>query len=249
MVIAIMDGCRIKLVPREKFYRLRQKHHLHPLNDNAIFPWKAKNIRRLREKAYTDNVMNCNAGGIYNGERVTLFHLNPDETRTSPEQEAIRDTLTQDVFELRKEAPVRGLIAGGRAYSIQDDEDSDNEGAGVNSRLLRHNLEKHMRQSGVSDISQIWGRREEEVDGFTNILYNPDKNTWYLNVQIDADDEIGWDILTLEGLRSAFSTVHLAKGDILQTPEGTFTHREVNHPSLQKLGNIFKNALNKNGKT
>lgn len=244
-----MDGCRIKLVPREKFYRLRQKHHLHHLIDNSIYPWKAKNILRLREKAYTDNTMNCNAGGVYNGKRVTLFHLDPDETRTSTEQVTIRDTLTQDVLELQKEAPVRGLITGGRAYSIQDDEDSDNEGAGANSQRLNRSLGKIMHQSGVSDISRIWGRREKDVDGFTNILYNPDKNTWYLNAQIDADDEMGTDILTLEGLRSAFRTVHLAKGDILQTPEGTFTHREVNHPSLHKLGNVFKNALSKNEKT
>lgn len=240
-----MDGCKIKLVSREKFYRLQTKHNLHRYGDNAIYPWKAGNILRLRQKAYTDNAVNCNAGGVCNGKQVTLFHLDPDVTNTSQETSAIRETLSQDVFELKKEAPVHGLLTGGRAYSIQSDEDSDTEGSGINSKRMHHKIEKSMRQAGVSHLSQIWGRRSESMDGYTNILYNPQKNTWYLNVQVDDDDEIGADILTLSGLRSVFNTVSLAKGDVLQTEEGIFTADEVNHPSLFKLGHLFKSTFHK----
>lgn len=244
-----MEGCRIKLVSREKFHRLQQKHQLHPIIDNAIFPWKAKNILRLKNKGYTDLAMNCNVGGVTNGKRVTLFHLDPDETNTPVEKTTIQDVLTHDVFELRKEAPVRGFLAGGRAYQIQDDEDSDNEGAGVNSKRLHHTLEQNLQNAGIDDISQIWGRRGQAVDGHTNILYHPQKNTWYVNAQIDADDEIGTDVLTLKELRDAYVNVHLAKGDVLQTPEGTFTHREVNYPHLRKLGNALKAMLGKGNPT
>lgn len=236
-----MNGCRIKLVSREKFYQLQQNHHLNSVEDNSIFPWKAKNILRLREKGYTDKVVNCNAGGISNGKRVTIFHLDSDETRAQSEKRAIGDILTRDVFELSNEGVVRGFICGGRAYHIQDDEDSDTEGAGINSERLHQMLEQSLLEAGLDDITQIWGRRKQALDGNTNILYNPKKNTWYLNAQIDADDEIGTDILTLEGLREAYITVHLAKGDVLKTPEGTYTYRDVNN-NYTPLGKL-RNAI------
>ena len=160
-------------------------------------------------------------GGIQNGKRVTLFHLEPENALKPGEQVKIWQTLSEDTVDLKKDGAPRGFISGGM---VEEKESND----------LRDLLKDFMRRSGIWHVSTIWGRKNSEVLGHTNVIFNAQKNTWYVNAQLEK--ERNKDILTLADLQRTYKKIHLATGDWLETAEGIYTAEDLSQNPFKKMG-------------
>lgn len=152
---------------------------------------------------FTDGAYDCNAGGVQNGKRVTLFHLHPVDAKR--DMKNIRRYLTEDIAELRKEGPVRGFITGGRAFQDYD--------RYKYSKALFKNLQAILQDAGVEALSILWGRTNWDNNGATNIFCDATADTWYIH----ADTMRQSSVLTEPQLREVFKVVHIAPGDTLIT--------------------------------
>jgi hypothetical protein len=137
-----MNGCRIKLVTNQRFRQLQQEQNLLQLPLISGAPWRAKNIVRQQDRALTTGAYSCSAGGLQNGQQVTLFHLDPEASAEFKEQDKIWQILHDDAVELKKAGPTRGFITGGQVGSAE-------------SKNLHGMLRTILKRSGLRHISQL----------------------------------------------------------------------------------------------
>lgn len=159
---------------------------------------------KLQKRGCTEYAYDCNAGGVQNGKRVTLFHLFPP--RAVNEIPKLKQQLEQDIVKLTQKGSIRALITGGRAFQ-------DNDRYKPSKKLFKA-LVKILKNAGVKNLSIIWGRTSSENNGATNLIYDSNKDTWYINAGYDY-----WRqkfVETEKELREVFKIVKIAPGDTLK---------------------------------
>lgn len=181
----------------------RDQDEMKAHGEYAHYPWEADSRVRLKKQGFTDAIYDCSAGGVSNGDQFTLFHLHPGRT-LSRNASATKDAIRSDIVELSGKSPVRGFIAGGRAYR---------DGKEMPSGQLYQMLVNLMRDSGIQHISKIWGRKSKQDDGPLEMLYDVAQDTWYLHAQ-----SRGRDVLSRADIDRTFKVVDIAEGDTLETP-------------------------------
>lgn len=211
-MVAIHFSSSIYLVNKKTFDGIQQK--LIPPADqdeqHADMPWSVWNTVHLQPRAYTDGAADCNAGGLTNGDQVTLFHLKP-----KPDNAYLQNIFTSDIKEIQKQGkPVRAFLTGGRAYKDPD---------GPPSRNLHDTLVSLLEKQGLSDkLTQIWGRKSSQVNGFTDLLYDAARDSWYLYAGTRSGP-----VLSRQLLEETFEQVSVAEGDTLVTPEDGSYRKEI----------------------
>ena len=237
----------IFLVNKDDFRAVRDQL-VAPHEDERIagVPWSLYNRVMLEPRGLTEGAYDCNAGGITNGQSVSLFHLIPKGV--SPGM--VQNELGRDIQRLKDQggfAP-RALITGGKAYNPDFE---------PRSRMVFETLNATMQAGGLEDrVTRLWGRKNARVDGPTDALYDAATDRWYLHVQRrtklapdlgDVQRGLGKLIskalqgrpvlnpsealkafhstdakpaaLSMTDLKDTFEVVHIAKGDQVITPE------------------------------
>ena len=195
-------GLTIKLVTGQMFrdicrqLKLQDKYGRNRGGSYSGTPFTARDMVRLRSKAYTTGAFDCNTGTMMNSSKGTLFHLDPKEI-TGSDQVEIEKFLLEDSAVLQKNGPVLGFISGGRRVRSKD------------SKPLRDFLVSIFHKGGVQHISQIWGQKY----GFytTDLITDAKNKTVYL---------LANDSRTLQDLMAHYERIHLAPGDVLETASG-----------------------------
>jgi len=178
----------IRVVNDDEFSRFNA-YALEQQDMVADYPWTHHERVRLKPQGLTTEAFNCNAGGITNGDRLTLFHLEPtalyDDERKLDET---TDALESDILELKKENPnLRAVLTGG---------DADDE----SSLTLKESLLALFAKFRIP-VSILWG-----ANG-TDVHYDTTTDTWTLH----AHDMPA----TLDDFRERFPDAHIAAGDQL----------------------------------
>jgi len=225
-----MPGANIKVVSEHRFVILQDRHGLDAIRQNSRRPWHSKDIVRREPQAYTEGAFDCNAGGFHNGERVTLFHLETGNARRKDEQKRIRTILSEDAVTLSQKGPLRGILVGGEAFCDEAENDS---------KILYKFLKGIFKRAGIKDVTEIWGRRNEDVLGPTSVMYRADKNRWYVSAQLYNQDDK--DVLTLDEMLRTFQKVKLAEGDTLKIGGQTYTARDISPEPVRKGINVVSN--------
>lgn len=224
-----LHGCNIKLISPFRFNDLKDKYHLHPITENSKDPWTSHDMVHLKPQAYTEGAFNCAAGGIQNGDKVTLFHLFPGTSVTEDEKYSIQALLCIDANNMRRHGAVRGLISGGHAfcseYHSPGPSKQELKQIKKDSKALKKQLEKSMKTAGIRDISIIWGRRNERVNGSTSVMYRAEKNRWYISAARYLGDIAG--MLSLKDLKKTFAKIYLAPGDTLKVGGQVYTATDL----------------------
>jgi hypothetical protein len=242
LIMFTLHGCNIKFISPFRFNDLKEKYKLNPLTENSKDPWTSYDIVHLKRQAYSEGAFNCAAGGIQNGNQVTLFHLFPHTSITQNEKRSIQTQLIIDANHLRKRGAVHGLISGGHAFCYQAHPNglSKQELKQIkkDSKELKKQLEKAMKTAGIKYISIIWGRRNEAVNGSTNVMYRAEKNRWYISTARYLGDMAG--MLSLKDLKKTFTQIHLALGDTLKVGGQLYSATDLSKNPFKKLAAKFR---------
>lgn len=195
-------GSQIRFLPKDAYARqdFGKQQHVQEFDNNNI---------RLAKKAYTVNVVMCNAGGITNGRRTLMFHLQPwGDTKKNLRK------LAKDIKTLRHESPdLRALVLGGHS--------SDPRSIQVNQGLCRL-LEKEK-----IPYSLFWGHKhypyKPPIEGTSlfpptwrsELSYRPDDDTWRVYTHWydgqDLNDKLA--VRTPKDLAMAFEYIYVDPGD------------------------------------
>lgn len=213
---------RINIVLDEQWLETVDYEKLKATYQTADIPWKIADRVSLATEAATQGASICNAGGITNGLKTTLFHLCPyshlwnqrsllRKARGSSTDEGwheIKKTLENDIEQLKKDNPqLRAFLTGGKS----GDRDSVR---------LRDCLAKLFKNADIP-FSILWGSASPSGLPIVNIHYEATSDTWTVQVE-NAEVE------SPKALQQTFSKIHIDDGDELFINGKKVSPKEVN---------------------
>ena len=217
---------RIEFLPYGRFHELPIRQ-LKADGLHAGPPWTTQETVSMAEEAYTDKAFDCNAGGIQNGQHLSLFHLDPKKIyfsrpnglRQRMNQDSIEDVveaMEAEVKKLKKENPdLRALLTGGQAIG--------------KSLWLKDALLALFKRLDIP-VSIFWG----QDFGPTAVHYDTETDTWSIHSEFNSS---GIAVEDEDMLRENFNHIKIDPGDEVFINGKKVSPDAIEHPpqKLKKL--------------
>lgn len=211
MIPSIKNNClgftaKIKFVDSDAFDKIPEDQMKKNGEYVGFLEWDIDHIVSNKKQAATDSIACCNAGGITNGESVSLFHLLPNLSVSALDK--VKSRIDQEVKTLKQShSKLTGLILGG--YPTIE-----------SSVKLFDNLKKFYEENKVTP-SIFWGQPDK---AYSNICYSNTngEDTWYVNTRLHKNrfkrvfsSQKNEDVTSLKQLKTAFKQIKLSPEDEL----------------------------------